>query len=248
MAYAERRESSKGARYRGFYKDADGRYKSAGTYDAEDRALQVAQEAEEHTAALITGATGGLDPVTRATRTIEEYEPVFLRLGKVRLAEMNRTAARNYFTALEKAGRSPNSIRQAKIVLAALFSCPVSSSAPTVIRPFRRPPFRAASSSPATANFRTSRIATSASHDVRLSSRCALPGSRSPECSATDQPLRADRSLITARTYFLACTNSSIRLKHGRSRSSSASRFRPASSAPILAPATAFVFLFATQT
>jgi len=25
MAYAERRESSKGARYQGFYKDADGR-------------------------------------------------------------------------------------------------------------------------------------------------------------------------------------------------------------------------------
>jgi hypothetical protein len=40
MAYAERRESSKGARYRGFYKDADGRYKSAGTYGTERRALE----------------------------------------------------------------------------------------------------------------------------------------------------------------------------------------------------------------
>jgi hypothetical protein len=54
MAYAERRESSKGAR--GFYKDADGRYKSAGTYGTEDRALEIAQEAEEHAAALISGA------------------------------------------------------------------------------------------------------------------------------------------------------------------------------------------------
>jgi len=34
-------------------------------------------------------------------------------LGKVRLAEMNRTAARSYFTALEESGRSPYSIRQA---------------------------------------------------------------------------------------------------------------------------------------
>jgi hypothetical protein len=33
MAYAERRESARGPRYRGFYKGTDGRYKSAGTYD-----------------------------------------------------------------------------------------------------------------------------------------------------------------------------------------------------------------------
>jgi hypothetical protein len=46
MAYAERRESSKGPRYRGFYKDPVGSYKSAGTYDDEERALCVAQAAE----------------------------------------------------------------------------------------------------------------------------------------------------------------------------------------------------------
>ena len=149
MAYAERRESSKGARYRGFYKDADGRYKSAGTYDTEERALSVAQEAEKRAAALISGAIGGLDPVTRATRTIAEYEPIFLRhhrvegntkdnyedtlrlhvvpfLGKVRLAETDRTVARNFFTALEESGRSANTIRQAKVVLAAMFSMAIS--------------------------------------------------------------------------------------------------------------------------
>lgn len=92
---------------------------------------------------------GGLDPVTRATQTIAEYKPIFLRhhrvegntkdtyadtlrlhvipfLGKARLAETNRTVARNYFTALEEAGRSPNRIRQAKVVLAAMFSMAVS--------------------------------------------------------------------------------------------------------------------------
>jgi hypothetical protein len=58
MAYAERRESSKGARYRGVYKAADGRYKSAGTYDTQERALEVAQEAEKYAAELVRGAVG----------------------------------------------------------------------------------------------------------------------------------------------------------------------------------------------
>src|SRR5512146_1596032 len=79
MAYTERRARKKGVRYRGMYKDADGRYKSAGTYDTDDRALQVAVEAEKRAAELIGGAVGGLDPVTRAPRTIEEYAPVFMR-------------------------------------------------------------------------------------------------------------------------------------------------------------------------
>ncbi len=69
------------------------------------------------------GTAGGLDPGTRATRTIKEYAPLFLRhhqvegntkdtysdtlrlhvipfLGGVRLAETDRTVARNYITAL----------------------------------------------------------------------------------------------------------------------------------------------------
>jgi integrase len=149
MAYTERREGPRGTRYRGIYKDADGRYKSAGTFDTEERALSVAQEAEKRAAALISGAVGGLDPVTRATRTVEEYEPIFMRhhrvegntkdiyadtlrlhiipfLGKVRLAETDRTVARNYFTALEELGRSPNRIRQAKVVVQAMFTMAVS--------------------------------------------------------------------------------------------------------------------------
>jgi integrase len=149
MAYTERREGAKGVRYRGFFKDADGRYKCVGTYDTAERALEISQAAEKRAAALISGAIGGLDPVTRATRTIAEYKPIFLRhhrvegntkdtcadtlrlhvipfLGKVRLAETNRTVARNYFTALEEAGRSANVIRQSKVVLAAMFSMAVS--------------------------------------------------------------------------------------------------------------------------
>ena len=72
MAYAERRDSAKGPRYRGFYKGTDGRYKSAGTYDTEERALEVSRAAEKRAAELTGGPAGGLDPVVRATRTIEE--------------------------------------------------------------------------------------------------------------------------------------------------------------------------------
>lgn len=149
MAYAERRESARGPRYRGFYKGTDGRYKSAGTYDTEDRALEVSRAAEKRAAELTGGPAGGLDPVVRATRTIEEYAPIFLRhhrvegntkdtydgtlrlhvipfTGRARVAEMNRLAARGFFTALEEAGRSPNTIRQAKVVLAAMFTMAVA--------------------------------------------------------------------------------------------------------------------------
>ena len=78
MAYAERRERKIGVRYRGIYKAADGSYRSAGTFDTEERALEVAEEAERH-AEVSGGAASGLDPATRATRTIREYAPVFLR-------------------------------------------------------------------------------------------------------------------------------------------------------------------------
>ena len=76
MAYADRRERNKGVRYRGMYKAAHGSYRSAGTFSTEERALEVAREAERH--ALIAGpVAGAVDPTTRATRTVEEYAPLF---------------------------------------------------------------------------------------------------------------------------------------------------------------------------
>ena len=83
MVYVEQRERNKGTRYWGMYKGADERYRSAGTFSTPERALEVAQEAEQHAAALISGAIGGLDPATRATRTIEDYTPIFLRHHQV---------------------------------------------------------------------------------------------------------------------------------------------------------------------
>ena len=128
MAYAERRKRQKGVRYRGMYKAADGRYRSAGTFSTEERALEVAKEAEKRAGEVIRGAAGGLDPGIRATRTIKEYAPPFLRhrrverntkeryadtlrlhvipfLGSCRLAETDRTVARNYITVLEEEGQ-----------------------------------------------------------------------------------------------------------------------------------------------
>lgn len=150
MAYTQVIERKTiGNRYRGFYRAADGRYKSAGIYDTPERAQEIAEEKEKRASQLTSEATGELDPVIRATRTIAEYEPIFLRhhrvegntkdtykatlrlhvlpfLGKIRLAETTRTTARNYFTALEESGRSPSTIRHAKIVLAAMFTMAVA--------------------------------------------------------------------------------------------------------------------------
>jgi hypothetical protein len=128
LAYAERRERQKGVRYRGIYKAADGRYRSAGTFSTEERALEVALEAERHAAEVAGGAAGGLDPGTRATRTIKEYAPLFLRhhqiegntkdtyadtlrlhvipfLGGCRLAETDRTVARKVATHRSKVAK-----------------------------------------------------------------------------------------------------------------------------------------------
>ncbi len=149
MAYAERRERQKGVRYRGIYKAADGRYRSAGTFSTEERAIEVAKEAERRGAEVIRGAAGGLDPAIRATRTIKEYAPLFLRhhrvegntkdayadslrlhvvpfIGGCRVAETDRTVARNYITALLEEGRSANTIRQAKVVLCAMIGMTVA--------------------------------------------------------------------------------------------------------------------------
>src|ERR1700746_1016645 len=47
-------------------------------------------------------------------------------LGGCRLAETDRTVARNYVTALQEEGRSANTIRQAKVVLGAMFGMAVA--------------------------------------------------------------------------------------------------------------------------
>jgi len=76
MAYVFRRPAKDGkVRFTAMYKAENGQYRSAGTYDDEDRAQQVADESERH-AHLRLAETS---PAEKATITVEEFVPKFLR-------------------------------------------------------------------------------------------------------------------------------------------------------------------------
>jgi hypothetical protein len=60
-------------------------------------------------------------------------------------------------------------------------------------------------------------------------------------------PFTLGSSLASADTYFPACSQGSVRAKHGRSSASSSSRFRSASPALILTAAAASDFVLVTQ-
>ena len=79
MAYVNKRSGKNGAkRFTGLYKAVDGTYKSAGTFDTEERALEVAQAAERH-ARLQLAETS---PADRATVTLATYMEMFLSTGR----------------------------------------------------------------------------------------------------------------------------------------------------------------------
>jgi len=127
------------------------------------------------------------------------------------------------------------------------FSWPVSSRAP--IASARLPRRRAAAwSRPATANRRTALIAAASSQAARFKSRCVGSGDRSPACRAIVHPLRRGRSLVTAATYFPACSHVPVHLKTGLISSISSARFRAASLTATLAAAAASDCRFVTQT
>ena len=94
MAYAERRERQKGIRYRGVCKAADWRYRSAGTFSTEERALEVAKEAERRAAEVIRVRQAGWIRGSARPRTIKEYAPLFLRHHRVE--ETPRTPMAGY--------------------------------------------------------------------------------------------------------------------------------------------------------
>lgn len=76
MAYVFRRPAKDGkVRFTAMYKAENGQYRSAGAYDEEDRAQQVADESERH-AHLRLAETS---PAEKATITVEEFVPKFLR-------------------------------------------------------------------------------------------------------------------------------------------------------------------------
>ena len=70
MAYTQARKSkTKGTRYVGYYLDADGKPKVAGTFASDDEALRVAWEQEDH----VRDRRTGTPPAEKATITIEEF-------------------------------------------------------------------------------------------------------------------------------------------------------------------------------
>ena len=74
LAYVFRRPAKDGkVRFTAMYKAENGQYRSAGTYDDEDRAQQVADESERH-AHLRLAETS---PAEKATITVEEFVPKF---------------------------------------------------------------------------------------------------------------------------------------------------------------------------
>jgi len=74
MAYVVARKRKSGTRYTGMYKDADGTYKSAGTYDTENRAQDVADQTEKHLRLRLAETS----PADKAKITVEEFGAKFL--------------------------------------------------------------------------------------------------------------------------------------------------------------------------
>ena len=80
MAYVIERASRSGTRYVGVYRAANGKYKSAGTYDSHERAYEVADEEERHARGFLEETS----PAGKATMTISEFcEQRFLRSHSV---------------------------------------------------------------------------------------------------------------------------------------------------------------------
>ena len=80
MAYVIERASRSGTRYVGIYRAANGKYKSAGTYDSHERAYEVAEEEERHARGFLEETS----PAGKAKMTISEFcEQRFLRYHAV---------------------------------------------------------------------------------------------------------------------------------------------------------------------
>ena len=69
MAYVIERGSRSGRRYVGMYRSADGKYKSAGTYDSHERAYEVAEDEERHARGFRAGLGGSASPVVSGGRS-----------------------------------------------------------------------------------------------------------------------------------------------------------------------------------
>jgi hypothetical protein len=141
MAYVIERGSRSGGRYVGVYRVADGKYKSAGTYDSHERAYEVAEEEERHARGLLDETS----PAGKAKMTIAEFygqrflryhavspstrqeygyavkNHVVLYIGHLRISEVNRETFFNLLVkVLPAAEASQVTIRATRKVLSAM--------------------------------------------------------------------------------------------------------------------------------
>ena len=141
MAYVNKRVGKNGTeRFIGLYTAADGSYKSAGTFDTQQRALDVAEAAERH-ARLRLAETS---PADKATMTLAEYLAVFLGahaieanskeayarqltlhvipyIGKQRVSEISRETIHRLLTVvLKEEGASQTTILHTRTALSSM--------------------------------------------------------------------------------------------------------------------------------
>lgn len=141
MAYVNKRSEKSGTeRFTGLYKAVDGTYKSAGTFDTEERALKVAQAAERHARLQLAETSPG----DRATVTLATYMEMFLStadieansketaarhltlhvipyIGKQRVAEVSRETIHRLLTVvLKEGGASQTTIQHTRTALSAV--------------------------------------------------------------------------------------------------------------------------------
>jgi integrase len=139
MAYVDPYEGKRGTRYRGYYRDPEGKRKSVGTFETHDEAMQVALEQEAWT----KGQQERTSPQQLATTTLEEYVPQFLRLanvedvtrgwyagllrrhvlprfGSLRLAEISPEQVAHWLVDQRDAGYSPRSLQAMRTALSAV--------------------------------------------------------------------------------------------------------------------------------
>jgi integrase len=145
LAYVIERVDQRGrVRYTGMYWAANGKAKSAGTFDTHERAIEVAVEEEQHAHRLLAETT----PAEKATRTIQEFgderflkyhhsaaatrqnygytlrNHVYPYIGSQRISEVNRETFYNLLIKVlpseDGACASPATVRAARRVLSSM--------------------------------------------------------------------------------------------------------------------------------
>ena len=140
MPYVIDRVRKSGIRYTAMYTDENGRYKSAGTYDTQERAQAVAEQHERHVRLRLAETS----PADKATITVRDFGVKFLRehavepnskmtyaqllsshiypyIGKQRVAEIGRETIHRLLTVvLPEEGASQSTIVNVRTCLSAM--------------------------------------------------------------------------------------------------------------------------------